>query len=93
MNPVNIDVTIEEVNGLSEVINELELKVLYPMMKPDLYSTTLWKQTKGVLFYGPPGTGKTMLAKVGCGGRRGERRKRREEEGNGEGEGASSLLR
>lgn len=41
-----------------------ELKVLAPMRRPDLYSTTLWRQTKGVLLYGPPGTGKTMLAKV-----------------------------
>jgi hypothetical protein len=41
--------------------------VLAPMREPDLYSTTLWRQTKGVLLYGPPGTGKTMLAKVGGG--------------------------
>ena len=38
--------------------------MLAPMMMPDLYNTTLWRQTKGVLLYGPPGTGKTMLAKV-----------------------------
>ncbi len=41
--------------------------MLAPMRRPDLYSTTLWRQTKGVLLYGPPGTGKTMLAKVSCG--------------------------
>ncbi|PNH00222.1 Protein MSP1, partial [Tetrabaena socialis] len=48
-----------------------ETKVLYPMLQPDLYCTTLWKQAKGVLLwvaapasYGPPGTGKTMLAKA-----------------------------
>ncbi|GAX73233.1 hypothetical protein CEUSTIGMA_g686.t1 [Chlamydomonas eustigma] len=64
INPRHIDVTIEEVNGLDNIVQELELKVLYPLQKPELYCTTLWKQAKGVLFYGPPGTGKTMLAKA-----------------------------
>lgn len=39
-------------------------QVLLPLQRPDLYCTTLWRQTKGVLLYGPPGTGKTMLVKV-----------------------------
>jgi Cdc6-like AAA superfamily ATPase len=48
----------------ADLIQELEVKVLMPMMQPELYCTTLWKPTRGVLLYGPPGTGKTMLAKV-----------------------------
>jgi ATP-dependent 26S proteasome regulatory subunit len=51
----------------ADLIQELEVKVLMPMMQPELYCTTLWKPTRGVLLYGPPGTGKTMLAKVGGG--------------------------
>lgn len=45
-------------------------KVLRPLTRPELYSTTLWRPTKGVLFYGPPGTGKTLLAKESSGRRR-----------------------
>lgn len=40
------------------------LKVILPLLQPSLYSTSLLRQTKGVLLYGPPGTGKTMLARV-----------------------------
>uniref|UniRef100_A0A7R9V8S0 AAA+ ATPase domain-containing protein n=1 Tax=Chlamydomonas euryale TaxID=1486919 RepID=A0A7R9V8S0_9CHLO len=64
MNPKTIDVAMDEVSGLDGIVQELELKVLFPLQKPELYCTTLWKQTRGVLFYGPPGTGKTMLAKA-----------------------------
>ncbi len=41
--------------------------MLSPLAHADIYCTTLWRPTKGVLFYGPPGTGKTMLAKVSMG--------------------------
>ncbi|KAF5842399.1 P-loop containing nucleoside triphosphate hydrolase protein [Dunaliella salina] len=46
-----------------QLIQELEAKVVVPMLRPELYRTTLWKPARGVLLYGPPGTGKTMLAK------------------------------
>jgi len=64
MNPEHIDVSMDDVSGLDDIVRELEEKVLYPLNHPEVYRTTLWKQTKGVLFYGPPGTGKTMLAKA-----------------------------
>lgn len=64
MNPDSIDVTFDDISGMDHMIQDMELKVLTPMLHPELYSTTLWKQTKGVLLYGPPGTGKTMLAKA-----------------------------
>ncbi|KXZ47290.1 hypothetical protein GPECTOR_36g17 [Gonium pectorale] len=54
---------LKEYLGRSLELNE-ETKVLYPLTRPELYRTTLWKQAKGVLLYGPPGTGKTMLAKA-----------------------------
>ncbi len=41
-----------------------ETKVLYPMLRPELYCTTLWRQTKGVLLWVMGGGG-------GGGGRRG----------------------
>lgn len=35
-----------------------------PLQLTNIFSTTLWRQTRGLLLYGPPGTGKTMLGKV-----------------------------
>ncbi|MEW5300731.1 MAG: hypothetical protein WDW36_003641 [Sanguina aurantia] len=64
INPSDIDVSLEDVSGLDHIVQDLELKMLYPLQCPELYCTTLWRQTKGVLLYGPPGTGKTMLAKA-----------------------------
>ncbi|GLC35438.1 hypothetical protein PLESTB_000207100 [Pleodorina starrii] len=64
VNPDHIEVEMQDVSGLESIVADLETKVLYPLMRPELYRTTLWKQTKGVLLYGPPGTGKTMLAKA-----------------------------
>ncbi|KAG2483064.1 hypothetical protein HYH03_018047 [Edaphochlamys debaryana] len=64
MNPAHIEVEMQDVSGLEDIVTDLEKKVLYPLVRPELYRTTLWKQAKGVLLYGPPGTGKTMLAKA-----------------------------
>ncbi|EFJ50124.1 hypothetical protein VOLCADRAFT_73960 [Volvox carteri f. nagariensis] len=64
INPEHIEVEMQDVSGLESIVADLEMKLLYPLMHPHLYRTTLWKQTKGVLLYGPPGTGKTMLAKA-----------------------------
>jgi len=64
INPAHIDTSVDDVCGLDGLVQELEMKVLMPMMHPNLYCTTLWKPTRGVLLYGPPGTGKTMLAKA-----------------------------
>ncbi|GFR47409.1 hypothetical protein Agub_g9126 [Astrephomene gubernaculifera] len=64
MNPDHIEVEMQDVSGLDSIVSDLETKVLFPLTRPELYRTTLWKQAKGVLLYGPPGTGKTMLAKA-----------------------------
>ncbi|GFH30248.1 AAA domain-containing protein [Haematococcus lacustris] len=69
VNPAHIDESIDDISGLDDLIQELEMKVLMPMVEPELFCTTLFKPARGVLLYGPPGTGKTMLAKVtwqGC---------------------------
>jgi len=63
INPRKIEVELGHVSGLDDLIQELEAKVVVPMLRPELYRTTLWKPARGVLLYGPPGTGKTMLAK------------------------------
>eukprot|EP00039_Didymoeca_costata_P004799 m.76171 g.76171 ORF g.76171 m.76171 type:complete len:580 (+) comp12545_c0_seq8:279-2018(+) len=58
----NPNVTWDDVAGLDfakKTINEI---VVFPMIRPDLF-TGLRASSKGVLLFGPPGTGKTLLAK------------------------------
>lgn len=64
VNPKRLPISVGDVYGLDEQIEELRFQVIAPLKDPALYSTTLWKQTRGVLLYGPPGTGKTMVAKA-----------------------------
>eukprot|EP00803_Ostreobium_quekettii_P001113 evm.model.scf_427.2 EVM.evm.TU.scf_427.2 scf_427:21425-24896(-) len=64
VNPKRLPIAMSDVYGLEEQIEELRFQVIAPLKDPQFYSTTLWKQTRGVLLYGPPGTGKTMVAKA-----------------------------
>lgn len=52
MNPHVIEVALEDVGGLEGVVAEMEEKVIAPLQHPEIYRTTLWRQTKGVLLYG-----------------------------------------
>jgi len=52
-----------DIGGLREAKEELKRAVVYPRIRPDLYS--LYEKPLGnVLLYGPPGCGKTLLAKA-----------------------------
>jgi SpoVK/Ycf46/Vps4 family AAA+-type ATPase len=55
-----------DIGGLSDIIEELQEAVIYPLTLPHLYahSSSLLAAPSGVLLYGPPGCGKTMLAKA-----------------------------
>jgi len=57
-------VRLDDVGGLGAVKEALYTKVIAPLERPSLFSSSLLRQAKGVLLYGPPGTGKTMLAKA-----------------------------
>lgn len=52
MNPARIEVNLDDVSGLEHIVQEMEEKVIAPLMHPSIYCTTLWRQTKGVLLYG-----------------------------------------
>ena len=64
INPADLDVRLGDIGGLAAVKDALYSKVIAPLERPGLFSSSLLRQAKGVLLYGPPGTGKTMLAKA-----------------------------
>jgi transitional endoplasmic reticulum ATPase len=58
------NLTFDDIAGLSEVKEEVKLKMLYPFSHPEEAARFRIKRGGGVLLWGPPGTGKTMMAKA-----------------------------
>uniref|UniRef100_A0A6V7IA90 AAA+ ATPase domain-containing protein n=1 Tax=Bracon brevicornis TaxID=1563983 RepID=A0A6V7IA90_9HYME len=52
----------DEVAGLTQVKKIIKEIVVYPMLRPDIF-TGLRRPPKGILLFGPPGTGKTLIGK------------------------------
>jgi SpoVK/Ycf46/Vps4 family AAA+-type ATPase len=66
IHPDDISITFTDIGGLDPIIEHLREAVIFPLIYPDLFTSTssLLSAPKGVLLYGPPGCGKTMLAKA-----------------------------
>ena len=58
------NVHFSDIAGLDNVKSIVRLKVIEPILHPELYERFAKTSNGGILLYGPPGTGKTMIARA-----------------------------
>ncbi|EFW23320.1 ribosome biogenesis ATPase [Coccidioides posadasii str. Silveira] len=55
-------VSLADLGGVDDVIQEMEDLIVLPMTRPQVYSSSKVQPPRGVLLHGPPGCGKTLIA-------------------------------
>ena len=60
-------INFSDVGGMESAKKEIELKIIKPLLHPELYKAYGKKVGGGILLYGPPGCGKTYIAKATAG--------------------------
>ena len=57
-------VSFDSLRGVDEVIRQLEINIINPLVRDDLVKKYGLTPKRGVLLYGPPGTGKTTIGRA-----------------------------
>lgn len=60
-------ISFQHVGGMDRLKEEIRLKIIYPLTRPDLYRAYGKPIGGGILMYGPPGCGKTYIARATAG--------------------------
>lgn len=60
-------ISFKDVGGMDSVKKEIGLKIIQPLLHPEIYKAYGKKTGGGILLYGPPGCGKTFIAKATAG--------------------------
>lgn len=60
-------INFDHVGGMNKVKEEIRIKIIQPLLHPELYKAYGKKVGGGILMYGPPGCGKTHLARATAG--------------------------
>ena len=60
-------INFDDVGGMTKVKEEIRIKIIQPLLHPELYKAYGKKVGGGILLYGPPGCGKTHLARATAG--------------------------
>jgi SpoVK/Ycf46/Vps4 family AAA+-type ATPase len=60
-------INFNHVGGMANVKKEIDLKIIKPLLHPELYKAYGKKTGGGILLYGPPGCGKTHIARATAG--------------------------